>query len=148
MHALVPASKKNHLISAVRHKRFLSSLIYWPVVFLIATGVGYVVFAWWCSPVIHLLEKYFDFKISPVELLLFSCVVSAIATTLLLIFMARQKMFYEYLYCSECDALDYDEEGVCPFCGTTLHQKETFFWLQYDDEMEILEQFRLHISKQ
>jgi hypothetical protein len=52
--------------------------------------------------------------------------------------MYRERPDVEHLFCTDCRAVESDNEGACPVCQHPLSEHGHFIYTQYDDELKML----------
>jgi hypothetical protein len=147
MHVRVPDELKAAFAREIRRNRLSSSFrLYVPIV-LIFFVVGYLGLAWKGHPIIYILSKILGDSVPESRLLLYITVstatISALGALLFLRHLVTKELFEDFPYCARCDALDYDEIGICSCCRSPLIGRHSFFYLEFEDERKTIESFGL-----
>lgn len=132
MYARIAPDLKAPLERKIRKLRITSALKHYPigvvifsacaVLFLFTKGHGLT------SLVIKVLENRFTERevITGMGVL----ITAAVSTGLIYVIrgMIQAPVFEEHFFCGPCNAVDKDDDAICPFCNQALKTKETFFF--------------------
>jgi hypothetical protein len=147
MHIRVPGDIEAPFSSEIRKKRFRLNLGIYPL--LVSAGSVFLLAK------AHAIVRVYRLLSSPgpenegVPFWFFALVFVSVALVVLwwLGVLSRRPLLDEYLYCSRCDALDFDEVGKCPCCGMQLDEKARFLFTFADNEIEVAKRYGLKESK-
>ena len=152
MYARLTPDLKAPLERKVRSIRIGSALKYYPfcvaffsacaVLFLFTHGHGFV------RLVIAALDGRFREREVLAGMVMLVMVAVALGLICLLRGMIQAPVFEQHYFCGPCNAVDKDDDAICPFCNQTLKTKETFFFTLYDDEIQLADSFGLTPSKE
>jgi len=147
MHIRVPGEIEAAFEREIRKERFRLHLVVYPVIVVIASGflIGQ------SHKVYYLFHRFFESGEGNDDLAIgfvaATVAVVAVASLWWLRVLSRRPLLDTYLYCSKCDALDFDEVGQCPCCEKSLKEKAQFLFTIYDGEIEIAKRYGLGESK-
>lgn len=130
----------------------MSSLKFYPILALVCIGIAALLLVTKGGPVIRILEDVFQDRYTEREIILGLMVVLVVFVALglmfLLMLIIQERIFYDYYYCEDCNAVDRSNEGACPFCDKRLIKKDTFFYTHYSDEISLAREYGLIEAKE
>lgn len=147
MYARLTPDLQQPLERKVRSLRITSALKHYPIV-VVLFGACAVLFVFTkAHGLVRLLTDALDGHFTEREVItgiVFSVTVAiAAALIVLLRGMIQAPVFEQHYFCGPCNAVDKDDDGICPFCNQPLKNKETFFFTLYDDEIQLADSFGL-----
>ena len=150
MYVRVSDELKRQVLERLRHDLFWSSILYFPILVLIFGGMA-TLFIFVHG---HLfLKKLADnSSLSETQIIIGSILASCLLAAIGLIFILRKQYkalaYEDHFYCLDCDAVDNEDEGWCPFCKASLQNKATFIMIFGKDQQKILKNVGLEASKE
>ena len=147
MYVRVPVELQESLLREVRRLRLRSSVLYFPVLLLIFSGIaGGVVFLKGHA-IVELLRRLLGDILSEETfwLLMIGAVILCVAGGLVYFLhqMYRECSIEDHRFCASCNAVDSDDEGCCPVCHMALSEEAGFFSTSYSDEKKLIERYGL-----
>jgi hypothetical protein len=138
----MPAKLQAQLLREIRRARVFSFVLYFPVLILFFTALEAGFLLWKGHALMWAAEKAVQGGMTERTLHLVVgsglVVVAVAAVIFMLIQNYRECTPEEHLFCASCDAVDADDEGLCPVCGAVLGEFASFFYSSDADELKRL----------
>jgi len=147
MHIRVPSDIEATFSAEIRKKRFRTNLILYPI--LVSAGSIFVLAKAHTIALLYRVLVSHGPENEGAPFWFFATVFASVALLVLwiLVVLSRRSLLEEYLYCSRCEAFDFDEVGKCPCCGAQLNEKARFLFTFTDSEIEVAKRYGLTESR-
>jgi hypothetical protein len=150
MRARVPNEMKALVLERLKHMKFWSMVKWFPVVVILFWALFALAVFVKGHEFIYLMERHTD--LSEKQILMWCLALVGVFTIGFIIyilwFLFRMLKYEDHFYCKTCDAVDNEDEGRCPVCGSDLQERATFICTYDSDEMKLLQNLGLKACKE
>ena len=142
----VPAGLQAQVLREVRRARVRAYVLYFPVLLLFFGALGAGFLLWKAHAILWLSEPVFQERVSErtYYLVLGGGFVAAVAVVIIYLLAEDYRRFIEqHFYCVHCDAVDADDERLCPVCAAALSESAIFVYTSDSSDLKRLAKYGL-----
>ena len=140
------------MAAKVRRIRIGSAIKHYPIAVVIFSACGVLYLLTKGHGIVRLIVEALDSRFTEHQVIAGIAVAVTFAVSAFLIYVLRgmiqAPVFEEHYFCGPCNAVDKDDDAICPLCHQALKSKATFFFTLYDDEIQLADAFGLTPSNE